>query len=154
MNVVLALAAAVLAPALLMVVWYLYGQFEVFASDDPYIWIRTQNFLLVCLAVSGLHVVVLGAPAYAILRWKGLIRWWSTVLTGFVLAALPIAFFTWPLRFPELKTTASFNGVQTMVDGTPTAAGWAQYAEGFLFVSSCGALSGLVFWLVWRLGKR
>jgi hypothetical protein len=154
MNLALALAAAILAPALVMVLWYLGGQFEVFGFDDPYIWIRTKNFLLLCIAIAAAHVLVLGGPAYALLKWRGYVRWWSTVLTGFVLAAIPVALFTWPLRYPELKTTASFNGVQTMVEGTPTAAGWTQYAHGVLFFGACGALSGFVFWLVWRQGRR
>jgi hypothetical protein len=137
-----------------MVLWYLYGQFEVFAADDPYIWIRTTGFLWLCLSIAALHVVFLGGPAYALLKWKGLIRWWSTVITGFVLASLPVALITWPLWFPELKTTASFNGIQTMIYGTPTAEGWTQYTQGVLFFGLCGALSGFVFWLVWRRGKK
>ena len=152
MTTLLALATAILAPALLMALWYLYGQFTVFASSDPYIWVRTANFLALCFAVSALHVVLLGAPAYALLRWKKLVSWRSTVATGCVLATLPVSLMTWPLQFPELKTTASFNGVSTIVEGVPTAAGWMQYFEGVLFFSACGALSGLAFWLVWRRG--
>jgi hypothetical protein len=154
MTTLLALAAATLAPALLMALWYLYGQFAVFASSDPYIWVRTANFLTLCVTVSALHVVLLGAPAYALLRWKKLVSWWSTLATGFVLATLPVSLITWPLRFPELKTTASFNGVSTIVEGVPTAAGWMQYFEGVLFFGACGALSGLAFWLVWRRGTQ
>lgn len=154
MTTLLALAAATLAPALLMALWYLYGQFSVFAASDPYIWVRSLRFFLLCLAISALHVLLLGGPLYALLQWRKLVRWWSSVVTGFVLATVPIALFTWPLRFPELRGTTSINGVQTMVDGKPTVAGWLQYAEGVLFFGACGALSGLVFWLVWRRGRR
>jgi len=150
MKTALAFLAAALTPPSLMTLWYLYGQFSIFPSDDPYIWVRTGNFLIICVAISSLHVVLLGLPAYAFLRWRNAVRWWSTIPSGFVLAAIPIAFWSWPLRYPELRTTASFNGVQTMIDGVPTAAGWWQYMESVAFFGLCGALSGLAFWLVLR----
>src|SRR5690606_5351122 len=96
------------------------------------------------------HVLVLGVPAYLLLRWRNWVRWWSTIASGFALAALPIALWSWPLRYPELKSSASVNGVQTMIDGVPTAAGWLQYVEGALFFGAFGALSGLAFWLALR----
>jgi len=152
MITVLALVAATVVPAVLIALWYLYAQFITFPADDAYIWVRTMNFLVLCLTISGLHVALLGGPAFALLRWKKAIRWWTSLATGFILATVPVALFTWPLRFPELRTSATMNGVQTMVDGAPTAAGWMQYTQGVVFFGACGALSGLVFWLVWRRG--
>ena len=150
MKTAFAFFAAALVPTSLMTLWYLYGQFSTFPSDDPNIWVRTKGFVIICVAISALHVVLLGAPAFALLRWRNAVRWWSIIACGFILAATPIALWSWPLRYPELKTSASFNGVQTMIDGVPTAAGWLQYAQGVVFFAACGALSGLAFWLVLR----
>jgi len=94
--------------------------------------------------------VVLGIPAYALLRWRNAVRWWSTVATGFALGALPAAILFWPLRYSELKASSSSDGVQTMVDGTPTLAGWMQYVGGLSFFGACGAVGALSFWLVMR----
>ncbi|GAB2530675.1 hypothetical protein GCM10008940_35230 [Microbulbifer agarilyticus] len=58
-----------------------------------------------------------------------------------------MAIFTWPLRYQELKTNASVNGVVTMIDGTPTTAGWIQFIEGVTFLGGCGLVGALAFWL-------
>lgn len=152
MVILSALAAATLVPALLMTLWYLHGQLSVVPSDNPYFWVDIGQFFSLCFMVTALHVVLLGGPAYALLKWRNLVRWWSGVLAGFLLAVMPIAIFTWPLRFAESGSSFSANGVQLMVDGKPTAAGWLDFAEGILFFGIWGALSGLVFWLVLRSG--
>lgn len=146
----LGFVAAILVPTGLMVAWYLYGQFATFEANDPYIWVRTRGFLLICLAVSAAYVLALGIPTYALLKWLSVVRWWSTVGSGFILGAAPMAIFTWPLRYPELRSSASVNGVQTMVEGTPTMAGWVQYFSGVAFIGACGAVSALAFWLISR----
>lgn len=146
----LAFLAAALLPACLMALWYLYGQFQVFAPDDPYIWVRTRGWLLMCLMVSGAYVLALGLPAFLILKKLQAVRWWSTVGVGFVLGAIPPAVLAWPLRYPELRTSASVDGVQTMINGIPTLAGWLQYLSAVSFIGACGAVGALAFWLVWR----
>ena len=148
MRLIIAFAAAVLAPTCALALWYLYGQFVAFDSGDPYIWVRTRGFLLLCLAISAGHVIVLGIPAYLVLRWRGALRWWSALLSGFVLGAIPVGVLSWPLRYPDLKSSATVNGVQTMIDGIPTMAGWLQYLGGLSFFGACGAFAAAAFWLV------
>ena len=75
MKTALAFFAAALVPASVMTLWYLYGQFSIFPSDDPYIWVRTKGFVIICVAISALHVFLLGAPAHALLRWRKAVRW-------------------------------------------------------------------------------
>jgi len=155
MKTVLAFFVAALAPAILMTLWYLYGQFDTFPSEDPHIWGRTRNFMILCVVISLAHVLLLGVPAYAFLRWCKAVRWWSTIASGFVVAMAPIAVWSWPLQYADSRTSASFDGVQTMIDGAPTAAGWSQYAQGVLFFGACGACSGLAFWLTaWATGHN
>jgi hypothetical protein len=150
MRLVLAFVAAILAPVLLLTLWYLYGQFQVFESHDPYIWLRTRNFFILCLVIAGAHVVVLGLPTYLVLRRLRALRWWSLIGSGFVLGAIPFALYVWPLRYAYLHSSSTSDGVITMVDGHVTLAGWLQYASGVSFMGACGAVAALAFWLVSR----
>ncbi|RYY02074.1 MAG: hypothetical protein EOO53_15230 [Gammaproteobacteria bacterium] len=148
MKLVVAFFLAAIIPALAIATWYLYGQFQSFEHDDPYIWVRTRNFFVMAFIVSSLYVFLLGTPTYYLLRYFNLVRWWSTLIAGFLLGAIPMAVLTWPLKNPEMKTNASFDGVQTMIDGLPTLAGWIQFIEGVSFFGACGLAASLVFWLV------
>jgi hypothetical protein len=154
MRLALSFLAAILLPVALLTGWYLYGQLTTFEHGDPYIWIRTRGFFLACLSVATLHVAVLGVPAYLILRRLNAVRWWSTLGMGLVLGAVPVAILDWPLRYPQLRTSASVDGVQTMIDGVPTLAGWLQYASGVFFMGGCGAAGALAFWLVWQMSPN
>ena len=148
MRLIFAFVAAVLTPTLALVGWYLYGQFAMFDADDPYIWVRTRGFLIICLAVTAAHVITLGIPAYFLLRWRGLLRWWSALLTGFVLGAVPAGIFSWPLRYASPGSYASANGIDTMVNGVPTMAGWLQYLGGVSFFGACGLVAAAAFCVV------
>jgi hypothetical protein len=145
MRLIIAFVAAVLAPTLALGAWYLCGQLATFESDDPFIWVRTRGFLSICLAISAAHVVVLGVPAYFLLRWRGLLRWWSALLAGFVLGAVPAAVISWPLRYATPGSYASSNGVETMVNGVPTVAGWLQFMVGAAFFGACGFVAATAF---------
>lgn len=59
-----------------------------------------------------------------------------------------MAIFTWPLQHEALRTSITINGVQTMANGTPTAAGWMQYGGVVGLFGLCGALGGLNFWFL------
>lgn len=148
MRLLSAFLSAVIFPTLLIVGWYLYGQFSIFESDDPYIWVRTRNFLLLVLMISTGYVVLLGIPAFYLLKKLNVVRWWSTIGVGFILGALPMAILTWPLNYSGLKTSSSSNGVQTMIDGVPTMAGWLEFFTGVSFLGACGFLGALAFWVV------
>lgn len=148
MRVIIAFLSAAMLPALLIILWYLYGQFQSFEVDDPYIWVRTRNFAVICFLISGGLVLLLGLPAYLIARKFQMVRRGPTLSVGFCLAAVPMAIFTWPLKHSGSKTSASINGVQTMIDGIPTLAAWIVFAQGVLFLGVCGFLGALAFWLV------
>lgn len=145
MRIVIAFVAAILAPVIAIVAWYLYGQFSMFDLSDPYIWVRTRGVFFICLAISAAHVMALGIPAYLLLRWRGLFRWWSALLAGFALGSIPVGVFSWPLHYAGSRSSASVNGVETMIDGVPTMAGWLQYVEGVSFFGACGLGAAAVF---------
>lgn len=148
MKIVVGFLAAALLPALLLAAEFLRGQFVTFPADDPYIWVRSQKFLVMALFVSAAYVLILGVPAFLLLRKLRAIHWWSTIGVGFLLGAFPIAVISWPYRFAGMS--ASSNGVQTIINGTPTSAGWLEYVSALSFVGGCGALGAAAFWLVWR----
>jgi hypothetical protein len=60
---------------------------------------------------------LLGFPAFLLTKYLRVIKWWSSVIAGVIIGALP-----------ALKD------------------------DSFLFYVSLGAISGFVFWLIWRLG--
>jgi len=148
MRLVLAFLSAAALPALFMISWYLYGQLQNFEVDDPYVWVRTRNFAVMCFILSGGAVFLLGLPAYLVLLKIRMACQWVTLSTGFCLAAIPMAIFTWPPKQSALKTSASVNSVQTMMDGIPTLTGWFEFIQGVLLLGLCGVLAALAFWLV------
>ena len=150
MRTFLALIAASIAPALVVVPLYLAGQFAMFPSDDPYIWVRTRTFAVISLAVSAAHVFFLGLPAMLLLRRFSVIRLRNTLVCGFVLAMIPMGFISFPLQYEGYGSSSTVNGVQMMVDGVTTAAGWIDFVQGMLFAGCFGLLAAGAFWLVWR----
>ena len=149
-RVMLAFLAAVVMPALIIVVPYAFGSVSM---GDDYGWVRTKNFAVIAFTISAAYVFVLGLPSFLLLKWKNAVYWWSSTLVGFILGCIPVSVTMWPLRYPELKTTASqWDGermVQTMIDGVPTIAGWFSYGKAVAFMGTFGAIGGMSFWLVW-----
>lgn len=154
MRLILAFVAAALAPVGAMTLWYLYDQFARFDAADPYIWVRTRGFALLCLAVSTVGVLVLGIPAYLALRGRPALRWWGVWLAGFLLAAVPFGLLTFPDLASNPGEFMEAGGVKLVVNGVPTLAGWINYLEGVVFLGACGTLAAAVFWVVSGIGKK
>jgi hypothetical protein len=55
------------------------------------------------------------------------------------------------LPYANSRASAVIDGVQTMIEGVPTLAGWLQYLEGVFFFGACGACGGLFFWFSLRI---
>lgn len=95
------------------------------------------------------HSIILGLPVALLYRAK---RWTrlSTVIAGaFLIGAIPVGLFAWPIS-PSSRTTASVDGVATVIDGIPTLAGWLSYFKLLGMFGGLGAVGGLVFWLTLR----
>lgn len=150
MRTTIAFLIAAFVPVLFLTAYYAYGALTAAEANDGYVWIRIRGFAVISTVVSTGYVAFLGVPAFLLLKWKSAIRWWSSVVVGFLLGGIPVAVLAWPLRYSGLKTSASVDGVQTMIAGVPTGAGWLQYAGAVGFVGLCGAIGGLSFWVVWR----
>ena len=147
-RLISAFAAAALAPACILTAWYLYDQFIRFEADDPYIWIRTRTVSLLFLALSTLHVVVLGIPCYIVLRWRNALHARSVLVSGFALGAIPGAIVSWPMQYAGTQYSSVINGVTMIADGVTTTAGWMRFFSGILFLGLCGLSGATMFWLV------
>ena len=107
---------------------------------------------LLAFVFASIWVVLLGLPAFLLLKHRGLVRWWSATVSGFVLGAVPMALVSWP--FSPGSGYSAWDGHQTVVyvvNGVPTHAGWVQYILGTGGIGLMGAASAVMFWLVWRL---
>lgn len=130
MRTLVALLAAVAGPTLIVMSPFVYQNFQLPDPSGRPAWAISQlgGLALVTLAVTAAHVLLLGFPAFLLLRWKRLVRWWSLTGSGFVLGALPAV-------------------VLTALDSDLMAAGAVGGVLGAL-----GAVGGLCFWLAWRQG--
>ena len=145
----LAFIAATLAPAIVFMLMLFIFVFPPFtyrggARDAVF-------FGLVALTMSAAHVVVLGVPAFLILRWRRLLHPWSLATGGFVAGGIPIAFIWWPLlrRYTDAENMPSLSilgSPAVMTDGVPTLTGWAIYAGVIAGFGLLGALGGMAFW--------
>ena len=108
--------------------------------------VQLANLVLI---VALVHLVP-AALLYSILAWKNKINWFSCLASGFIIGALPIGIWTFPLRYSDLNTNSWVAGTQTMADGVPTLAGWIEYGGLLLFFGSIGTIGGLIFWRLIR----
>ncbi len=119
------------------------------------VWAMSAQIFVPAFLIAFGHALVLGAPLFALLQWKKRVNPVTTVFGAFVVGCIAIAVWSWPLRYPEMKTTASNSTWgQTMVDGIPTTAGWMSYATGVLTFGGCGLVAGVVFWSYLRIRAK
>ena len=154
LRLVLALLAAIAAPSAIPLVPYAADLIANDASHrDPSAWIRFHHTAVLVLGTASLGVLVLGVPAFFVLRWRKVIRWWSTTLSGFVLGCLPVIVLQWPVEFGRRGSSSHWNGermVFTEIDGVPTLKGWLSYLQEVVVMGAFGAVAALAFWIVWR----
>lgn len=125
----------------------------VIAPTLPFI--ATGGVYFLTLAISAAHALILGVPMFFFVKRFIGINFWSTSITGFLVALIPIAIWSWPLSYASSNMSSShWNGdhmVQTMINGVPTIDGWLSYAKSAALFGLFGLVSGVVFWVVWRL---
>ena len=109
---------------------------------------------LVVLAVSGVHMALLGLPAYAFLRWRGWANTLTATIAGGAVGALPVAALLFPGGGRYKGSSHWAGGVAQMIDGVPTEAGWLTYLSSVGFFSAFGVGAGLLFAIVLALWQR
>ena len=91
------------------------------------------------------HALILGFPIYLFLKKYFSFNYVFAGISGFIVGALPLAIFTWPLRLSATKSSSSLNGVQHMIEGIPTLAGWLSYIQGFMVFGCLGILGAITY---------
>jgi hypothetical protein len=134
----MALLFAGLAPALVTAaLWHT-------AEIAPFIFTFT-------FAIALGHAVLLGLPLFLVFRSMSWINLTTCVVFGFAVGAAPVGVLTWPMRHPELHTSASVVGVLMIINEAITAIGSTSYVKPLIYFGSFGALGGFAFWvaLIW-----
>ena len=148
----IAILAAIIVPTIAVVLPYASATIS---PDNEHGWLQTRNFAIIVLVIVAAHVIVLGMPAFLILFKAKLVRWWSAITAGFVLAAVPFGFWLWPGKYASTGSSSSQSPggdtIHTMIDGVPTKDGWIEFVEVCIYFGAFGALGGLAFWMVWRV---
>jgi hypothetical protein len=98
-------------------------------------------------AVALAHAVVFGLPAFAVLRWFGWTRWWTSLVCGFAIGSVPFAIY-----FSPFDNAASFSqaGDKVLIEnGVTTLAGWIDFAESVGGLGLLGVAGGIAAWFCW-----
>jgi hypothetical protein len=150
---ILSLLAAALVPAGAVLIPVAVDLWRIAQAGDRYAWTHFQTLALFVLVPAFMYVLVLGVPVFLIMRWRQAIRWWSSIVAGFVVGLVPTAVSLWPGGNEGPGNMKSHSDgeriIHTMVDGVTTRAGWLQYVETVGMVGLLGALGGLASWVVW-----
>ena len=102
--------------------------------------------------VSAAMVLLLGVPAFLLLRRWQRANCWTMALAGALLASLLALAVGWPRTMPGLGSQEYWHGqyVRTYLDGEPTRYVWYQLAESAGAYALLGMATALVFYAVWR----
>jgi hypothetical protein len=114
------------------------------------------SFLIFVLIFAAGAVFFLGIPMFILLRKFNRDSWFSLGISGFLLSAVPVAFF-WPQQIEGYSASSNWHGkfINTYIEGLPTNHAWFIYFENIFFYGLHGLIGALVFYAVWRrLDKR
>ena len=106
--------------------------------------------LLPAGAIALGHAVILGLPAALVSRRLKRLTPAFTLAGGFVIGAVPLGIFFWPLD-PRAGSNSWSDATQTLVDGVPTWAGWVEYLQMMGGFGCLGAVGAIVFWLTLKV---
>jgi len=146
MRIWIAAIAATLVQPLVLLAFLAY---DLIRSSDP---IHGAGFMVLSvLAVAGAAVLLLGIPAFLLLRRFERANWTSLAIAGFALGALPIAALSRPDTLSGYSAGQNWHGhyVETYISGVPTQYAWFIYGENVLHFGIHGLAGALVFYAVW-----
>jgi len=110
---------------------------------------RDLRLIPFVFAIALGHAVILGLPAFLLGRSLERINLISSAVVGFVIGAGPITLLT--LLSLGSNTSASIDGVPTIVNGIPTLVGWLYQLLSLTSFGGFGVLGGIAFFLVLKL---
>jgi hypothetical protein len=104
--------------------------------------LQTVAFLWpVTFTVAFAHALVLGLPAYLLLRWRRLTAWWTSLIGGFVVGSLPYAVFALPWGAPPEPSLVAAHIIPRFT--------WLHYAGAVGGLGALGMAGGIAAWLTW-----
>lgn len=106
---------------------------------------------VVAWLVSLAHLIVIGLPAFAVLKRSAHLRWLPISVAGFLAGSVPLAILTHPSHLEGYFVSAEWHGqhVAFYENGDPTRYEWLVHAEKCLVCGVLGILAAITFWLVW-----
>ena len=112
-------------------------------------------FFMAVVVVASAVTLLIGVPAFLLLRRFRREGWTSLSIAGAILGMLPFA-FSWPSRLEGYSSGQNWHGkyVDIYVNGTPTGYAWLTYVENLVFFGLHGLVGALVFYTVWRRLSR
>ncbi|KAF1719993.1 hypothetical protein [Pseudoxanthomonas wuyuanensis] len=140
-----ALASAFVLPVSAIAAGLLLGGYDAMA---------TGSLLgLAVLLVVVPHVLLLGVPAFLLLRHLRRLGGWTMALAGLVAGMLPAGLYSWPYwrRHPGYTFDRDWHGnaVTVVRDGVPTLHGVLMHLESMFIFGLLGVVCALVFWFCW-----
>lgn len=111
--------------------------------------------LLSVVVVAAAAVLLLGIPAFLLLRKYKKDSWVSLAISGAILGALPVS-LSWPRGLEGLSAGQNWHGkyVDTYINGMPTKYAWLTYGENVMYYGLHGLAGALVFYAVMRRLER
>jgi len=106
----------------------------------------TITFLWLQALIAYLITLLLGTPAFFILRRKGWLQWWAFVCVSFGIVAIP----TLILLYFSLSSYSNYTqGTAELVSNHRiTMAGFTWLASATVSSGGLGAIGGIVFWII------
>ena len=102
--------------------------------------------------VGFISAIVLGVPAYLLLKRLRIVSPWPTIATAALIGALFPRLSHW-YRL-DSSSSISINGCEIVAHGVTTACGYRHLALEMILPAFVGATAGLVFWLIYAGGWR
>ncbi|NGN45267.1 hypothetical protein G6N74_29900 [Mesorhizobium sp. CGMCC 1.15528] len=149
-----AFAAFVLAPPLTVAIFLSPVFGSILLSDDPFTggFASTMPLFFIGCALAWTFAIVLGLPAYVLLRWLDIASPWVTIAVAAAIgASFNLASGFWP---GNEGTSTSVNGCDVIVAGVRTACGYWDLAKNMMLSGAIGAIGGLIFWLIYADGWK
>ena len=109
------------------------------------------SMALMAFLIALAHAVVLGLPTYFVLSKLHLMRWWMSIICGFVIGTLPATIEVWRTMVSLVGpgTDNVENGVYLVRNGVLTSAWWCQTILLSSILGIFGMLGAFSAWLVW-----
>lgn len=112
------------------------------------------TLVVVALAVSFAHVLILGVPSIWLLSKVRCLRFRPVVVAGFIAGCIPSAIWDWPFAMPRWSPVDAFpnGGLFSPVPSyeAMTFAGWVHYFYGVAVAGALGVVAAWVFWWFWE----